>query len=197
MLSSTRPLADGLGRNLTNCQRATAGMTRSRAPSKWANGFARIDGWLRSVRGWTSADQLLTCPPTTVQVYAQGIVRQTLLVPVAVGLYASGCDAGYICADKSITSTYDHRRLRTGHPVRSAIHKQSTGELVVRCMGNVMLCQSPCPTQAGNHARTTRHPLTAERPVSGRHIACEQTTANRLLRAWAPGDGQRSGERGS
>lgn len=30
------------------------------------------------------------------------------------------------------TDTYDHRSVRTGHPVRSAIHKQLNGRLVLR-----------------------------------------------------------------
>ncbi|KAG9594682.1 hypothetical protein KCU77_g3341, partial [Aureobasidium melanogenum] len=33
---------------------------------------------------------------------------------------------------KSITSTYGHSQLKTGHPVRSAIHKQLNGRLVLR-----------------------------------------------------------------
>ncbi|KAH0377466.1 hypothetical protein KCU89_g17891, partial [Aureobasidium melanogenum] len=32
----------------------------------------------------------------------------------------------------SITSTYGHSQLKTGHPVRSAIHKQLNGRLVLR-----------------------------------------------------------------
>ena len=31
----------------------------------------------------------------------------------------------------SLSSTYDHRHQRTGHPVRSAIHKLVIGRLVV------------------------------------------------------------------
>ncbi|KAG9903942.1 hypothetical protein KCU98_g22385, partial [Aureobasidium melanogenum] len=30
------------------------------------------------------------------------------------------------------TSTYGHSQLKTGHPVRSAIHKQLNGRLVLR-----------------------------------------------------------------
>ncbi|KEQ80427.1 hypothetical protein M438DRAFT_281707, partial [Aureobasidium pullulans EXF-150] len=32
----------------------------------------------------------------------------------------------------SLTSTYGHSQLKTGHPVRSAIHKQLNGRLVLR-----------------------------------------------------------------
>jgi hypothetical protein len=32
----------------------------------------------------------------------------------------------------SSTSTYGHSQLQTGHPVRSAIHKQLNGRLVLR-----------------------------------------------------------------
>jgi hypothetical protein len=32
----------------------------------------------------------------------------------------------------SISSTYGHSQLKTGHPVRSAIHKQLNGRLVLR-----------------------------------------------------------------
>ncbi|XMA09670.1 hypothetical protein WAI453_002461 [Rhynchosporium graminicola] len=31
----------------------------------------------------------------------------------------------------NLTVTYDHRLVRTGHPVRSAIHKHQIGRLVV------------------------------------------------------------------
>ncbi|KAG9994739.1 hypothetical protein KCU78_g18279, partial [Aureobasidium melanogenum] len=31
-----------------------------------------------------------------------------------------------------ISSTYGHSQLKTGHPVRSAIHKQLNGRLVLR-----------------------------------------------------------------
>ncbi|KZF22868.1 hypothetical protein L228DRAFT_138196 [Xylona heveae TC161] len=45
-------------------------------------------------------------------------------------------------------STYDHRLRKTGHPVRSAIHKPQIGGLVV---GSVTTSESPllyvfCPT---------------------------------------------------
>ncbi|KAG9555703.1 hypothetical protein KCU77_g22222, partial [Aureobasidium melanogenum] len=33
---------------------------------------------------------------------------------------------------RSISSTYGHSQLKTGHPVRSAIHKQLNGRLVLR-----------------------------------------------------------------
>ncbi|KAH0386636.1 hypothetical protein KCU92_g2515, partial [Aureobasidium melanogenum] len=38
----------------------------------------------------------------------------------------------YIVCKKSISSTYGHSQLKTGHPVRSAIHKQLNGRLVLR-----------------------------------------------------------------
>ncbi|KAH0284513.1 hypothetical protein KCU62_g8216, partial [Aureobasidium sp. EXF-3399] len=31
-----------------------------------------------------------------------------------------------------VSSTYGHSQLKTGHPVRSAIHKQLNGRLVLR-----------------------------------------------------------------
>ncbi|KAG9522578.1 hypothetical protein KCV07_g3018, partial [Aureobasidium melanogenum] len=31
-----------------------------------------------------------------------------------------------------LTNTYGHSQLKTGHPVRSAIHKQLNGRLVLR-----------------------------------------------------------------
>ena len=34
--------------------------------------------------------------------------------------------------DKAFPSTYGHSQLKTGHPVRSAIHKQLNGRLVLR-----------------------------------------------------------------
>jgi hypothetical protein len=37
----------------------------------------------------------------------------------------------YIYPDSAITGIYDHRLRRTGHPVRSAIHKPQIGRLVV------------------------------------------------------------------
>ena len=37
----------------------------------------------------------------------------------------------YIIQFRTYTSTYDHRTRRTGHPVRSAIHKPCIGRLVV------------------------------------------------------------------
>jgi hypothetical protein len=36
------------------------------------------------------------------------------------------------CDQDCITSTYGHSQLKTGHPVRSAIHKQLNGRLVLR-----------------------------------------------------------------
>jgi hypothetical protein len=36
-----------------------------------------------------------------------------------------------IAKDKELPATYDHRLRRTGHPVRSAIHKPQIGRLVV------------------------------------------------------------------
>jgi hypothetical protein len=38
----------------------------------------------------------------------------------------------YLYADVSTSSTYGHSQLKTGHPVRSAIHKQLNGRLVLR-----------------------------------------------------------------
>ncbi|KAG9950813.1 hypothetical protein KCU85_g3349, partial [Aureobasidium melanogenum] len=38
----------------------------------------------------------------------------------------------YIFRKKSSSSTYGHSQLKTGHPVRSAIHKQLNGRLVLR-----------------------------------------------------------------
>jgi hypothetical protein len=38
----------------------------------------------------------------------------------------------YISDDDDISSTYGHSQLKTGHPVRSAIHKQLNGRLVLR-----------------------------------------------------------------
>ncbi|KAH0341376.1 hypothetical protein KCU81_g6210, partial [Aureobasidium melanogenum] len=38
----------------------------------------------------------------------------------------------YIFLESSIPSTYGHSQLKTGHPVRSAIHKQLNGRLVLR-----------------------------------------------------------------
>ncbi|KAH0313576.1 hypothetical protein KCU71_g6912, partial [Aureobasidium melanogenum] len=37
----------------------------------------------------------------------------------------------YIVLESSIPSTYGHSQLKTGHPVRSAIHKQLNGRLVL------------------------------------------------------------------
>ncbi|KAG9584773.1 hypothetical protein KCU77_g4722, partial [Aureobasidium melanogenum] len=37
-----------------------------------------------------------------------------------------------IFSKDSKTSTYGHSQLKTGHPVRSAIHKQLNGRLVLR-----------------------------------------------------------------
>ncbi|KAG9522782.1 hypothetical protein KCU93_g6815, partial [Aureobasidium melanogenum] len=34
--------------------------------------------------------------------------------------------------DVCVSSTYGHSQLKTGHPVRSAIHKQLNGRLVLR-----------------------------------------------------------------
>ncbi|KAG9518062.1 hypothetical protein KCV07_g5856, partial [Aureobasidium melanogenum] len=40
---------------------------------------------------------------------------------------------GHVLGTKfSISSTYGHSQLKTGHPVRSAIHKQLNGRLVLR-----------------------------------------------------------------
>ena len=38
----------------------------------------------------------------------------------------------FIVSKNSMTSTYGHSQLKTGHPVRSAIHKQLNGRLVLR-----------------------------------------------------------------
>ena len=38
----------------------------------------------------------------------------------------------YVYCRDSILSTYGHSQLKTGHPVRSAIHKQLNGRLVLR-----------------------------------------------------------------
>ena len=38
----------------------------------------------------------------------------------------------YILCFKRVSSTYGHSQLKTGHPVRSAIHKQLNGRLVLR-----------------------------------------------------------------
>ncbi|KAG9513961.1 hypothetical protein KCU93_g9897, partial [Aureobasidium melanogenum] len=38
----------------------------------------------------------------------------------------------HILLESSIPSTYGHSQLKTGHPVRSAIHKQLNGRLVLR-----------------------------------------------------------------
>ncbi|KAG9511830.1 hypothetical protein KCV07_g9897, partial [Aureobasidium melanogenum] len=38
----------------------------------------------------------------------------------------------YTNVKTSRTSTYGHSQLKTGHPVRSAIHKQLNGRLVLR-----------------------------------------------------------------
>jgi hypothetical protein len=40
--------------------------------------------------------------------------------------------ASYIILKNDETSTYGHSQLKTGHPVRSAIHKQLNGRLVLR-----------------------------------------------------------------
>ncbi|KAG9727933.1 hypothetical protein KCU77_g14230, partial [Aureobasidium melanogenum] len=37
-----------------------------------------------------------------------------------------------ITFQKGISPTYGHSQLKTGHPVRSAIHKQLNGRLVLR-----------------------------------------------------------------
>ncbi|KAH0361909.1 hypothetical protein KCU65_g8369, partial [Aureobasidium melanogenum] len=37
-----------------------------------------------------------------------------------------------VLAKNSFSSTYGHSQLKTGHPVRSAIHKQLNGRLVLR-----------------------------------------------------------------
>jgi hypothetical protein len=43
------------------------------------------------------------------------------------------CSADRIMYQKFTTvSTYGHSQLKTGHPVRSAIHKQLNGRLVLR-----------------------------------------------------------------
>jgi hypothetical protein len=44
----------------------------------------------------------------------QGIIKTTNLELLA---------AAIIYAHRGIISTYDHRSVKTGHPVRSAIHK--------------------------------------------------------------------------
>ncbi|KAH0377771.1 hypothetical protein KCU92_g9068, partial [Aureobasidium melanogenum] len=38
----------------------------------------------------------------------------------------------YELSKSQATSTYGHSQLKTGHPVRSAIHKQLNGRLVLR-----------------------------------------------------------------
>ncbi|KAH0375394.1 hypothetical protein KCU92_g10196, partial [Aureobasidium melanogenum] len=38
----------------------------------------------------------------------------------------------YLLFLRSVSSTYGHSQLKTGHPVRSAIHKQLNGRLVLR-----------------------------------------------------------------
>ncbi|KAG9555602.1 hypothetical protein KCU71_g11968, partial [Aureobasidium melanogenum] len=38
----------------------------------------------------------------------------------------------YLLFPRSVPSTYGHSQLKTGHPVRSAIHKQLNGRLVLR-----------------------------------------------------------------
>ncbi|KAG9589356.1 alpha/beta-hydrolase, partial [Aureobasidium melanogenum] len=43
-----------------------------------------------------------------------------------------GVDAALGQLDDRVTSTYGHSQLKTGHPVRSAIHKQLNGRLVLR-----------------------------------------------------------------
>jgi hypothetical protein len=50
------------------------------------------------------------------------------LVPIDLDCNASK----YILANHSIYCTYGHSQLKTGHPVRSAIHKQLNGRLVLR-----------------------------------------------------------------
>ncbi|KAH0142821.1 hypothetical protein KCU67_g13856, partial [Aureobasidium melanogenum] len=47
-------------------------------------------------------------------------------------LLADQQDCVYILSKSQITSTYGHSQLKTGHPVRSAIHKQLNGRLVLR-----------------------------------------------------------------
>ncbi|KAG9656045.1 hypothetical protein KCU95_g20203, partial [Aureobasidium melanogenum] len=41
-------------------------------------------------------------------------------------------EQNYMNLEKSCSSTYGHSQLKTGHPVRSAIHKQLNGRLVLR-----------------------------------------------------------------
>ncbi|KAG9720445.1 hypothetical protein KCU73_g14535, partial [Aureobasidium melanogenum] len=41
-------------------------------------------------------------------------------------------DKGYIFSLEGRICTYGHSQLKTGHPVRSAIHKQLNGRLVLR-----------------------------------------------------------------
>ena len=43
-----------------------------------------------------------------------------------------GYSIRYILYNQNIPSTYGHSQLKTGHPVRSAIHKQLNGRLVLR-----------------------------------------------------------------
>ncbi|KAG9593567.1 hypothetical protein KCU86_g7028, partial [Aureobasidium melanogenum] len=38
----------------------------------------------------------------------------------------------YVLLSRLRLSTYGHSQLKTGHPVRSAIHKQLNGRLVLR-----------------------------------------------------------------
>ena len=51
----------------------------------------------------------------------------TRLIPVALEILW----LRYIYVYVSKSSTYDHRRMRTGHPVRSGVLKHSTGCVVV------------------------------------------------------------------
>jgi hypothetical protein len=60
------------------------------------------------------------------------------LVPTCLARVDLLCDrpdsqyASYVFWEKDKTSTYGHSQLKTGHPVRSAIHKQLNGRLVLR-----------------------------------------------------------------
>jgi hypothetical protein len=63
-----------------------------------------------------------------------GVGRQSARGPFAgsPAQWSSGQKLEYLYADVSNSSTYGHSQLKTGHPVRSAIHKQLNGRLVLR-----------------------------------------------------------------
>ena len=49
-------------------------------------------------------------------------------------------DQSCILKKKQVFSTYGHSQLKTGHPVRSAIHKQLNGRLVLRWVTTSCCC---------------------------------------------------------